>query len=92
MTIKGEMVRMLQERGMFRNQAEEVIALVIADPTSESMAKRWNDNVSGYPAALLRVLWLSVQSYAVIWIDANLPQAWFRPMFAEEAGIGKVAK
>jgi len=83
-TIRQRLETMLVERGMFPLQAQAVMDAVIADPASEPMNGRWTDTSSGYPTSLLAVIWISVERHTLAWIDANLPLAWFRPMFTGE--------
>jgi len=81
MTIKEKIKELLVNNGMFENQAEDVITLVVSDKTNEAMIGRWDDDVLDYPAIMLQILWSSTRRIAIKWIDDNLPSAWFRPMF-----------
>lgn len=83
MTIKDKAEQMLFERGMFKEQAEEVVRRVMADPANEAMQGRWNDDVEGYPAPLMAAIWLSVKGAALDYIVENYPKAWFRSQFEE---------
>jgi hypothetical protein len=79
------------DRGMFPDQAAAVISAVISDPGSAAMADRWNEDIAGYPVQMMAVIALNINRHALAWIDANLPHAFFRPMFdprqASEMGI-----
>ncbi len=75
----------LEERGMFPDQASAVVKATEDDPASEAMRGRWTDDTEGYPTPLLAVMAMAINHAAVTWIDANCPQAWYRPMFAEKA-------
>ena len=81
MTFKEYFVQKLEENGMFAADANAVIEQTIVAPEAESMQGRWNDDMAGYPPIMSKVLWLTVRLNALKWIDANAPQAWFRPMF-----------
>lgn len=70
----------LQARGLFPDQAKAVIDIAAASAENESMASRWSDSVDGYPETMKSVLWMSIKTHALEWIDTNCPQAWFRPM------------
>ena len=74
---------MLIENGMFDGQADQVLDLLIDDLAARSMTGRWNDDIEGYHSQLLAVIWRSARRIALGWIDENLPQAWFRPMFVD---------
>lgn len=84
MTFEQKLTKMLSERGMFEEQCIAVMEQVKADKVNESMATRWEDAADDYPAIMLTVLWLSVKDHALAYIDANLPLAWFRPLFTED--------
>ena len=84
MTIEEKLVEMLIENGMFDTQAKEVMELIKSDEANETMQGRWRDAPGDYPEVMLAVLWLSTRIKALEWIDENVPQAWYRPMFVEE--------
>lgn len=81
MTFKESMVKMMTSRGMFQSQAEEVLVKYIGSDEDNPMMDSWNYDVNGYPEAMQKVLWIGVKDYAAKWIQVNMPQAWFRPMF-----------
>jgi hypothetical protein len=81
MTYKKKLTDMLLERGMFKDQAAQVMTAVIADPANEAMAGRWNDEVDAYPDVILKLAWINTRLHALAWIDTNAPGAWYRPMF-----------
>ena len=85
-TIRERLQRQLQANGMFPQDAEEVMATLIAQGEDgvPGMAYRWDDSPEGYPPMFLAVLWVPVSAAALAWIDANCPKAWYRPMFAPE--------
>lgn len=78
-TFEGRIKQQLTSRGMFEPQADAVLA-VLKDRHPE-MSGRWGDPITDYPGALYGVIWLSAREEAVKWIDANLPKAWYRPLF-----------
>lgn len=82
MTIKEAILKRLYDNGMFPDQAAAVMEQVIANSES-SMDKRWNDNEADYAPSIQAVLWITVKIEALKYIDANCPEAWFRPTFAE---------
>jgi hypothetical protein len=69
---------------MFEDQANIVIEAVKASKENEAMKGRWSDDVSGYPRLMLGILHLTLRRHALEFIDANFPEAWFRPMFETE--------
>ncbi len=69
---------------MKRKEAEErAIAQAKEAEVTIDMKERWGDAVEDYPPVMVNVLWVSVKHIAVEWIDRELPEAWFRPMFTE---------
>ncbi len=81
MTVKEKGLARLYECGLFQDQAEAIMELVIADPANKSMKERWNDAIEDYPQALWNVLWLSIKRVTRKYIEEHCPEAWFRSMF-----------
>lgn len=84
MTFTQWMHDRLSKSGMFDNQVDAVIDLVKTAPENKAMTQRWNDSIQDYPAPMINVLWVSVKRQALKYIDAECPQAWFRPLFTNE--------
>lgn len=80
-TISGWMFAYLFERGMFEDDAKQVVENVMNDEANEAMQGRWNDEIHGYPEVIKRMMALSLRNATIDWIDANCPKAWYRPMF-----------
>ena len=87
MTFREKAIEMLTSRGMFDAQAEAVVERVVADEANAPMRDRWDDDVAGYPEPMLAVLWFTVRTNAVEWIDEHCPKAWYRPMFAPASEV-----
>lgn len=85
MTFEEVMHDRLTNCGMFPDQVDAVVERVKAAPENESMAQRWNDKAEDYPPAMLGILWLTAKRHALAYVDAECPQAWFRPLFADDA-------
>ena len=83
MTVRAFMIKFLYERGMFPQQAEAALAPLFSDP-DHSMVQRWDDQIEGYPPQISALMVLAASDAAVDWIDANLPKAWYRPIFARD--------
>jgi hypothetical protein len=92
MTFREWAEKYCVDRGMWPEDARTVIDAVVADPVSDSMSGRWTHDVSSYPVSMMAVVGLIINGHAIAWIDANFPEAWFRPMFdpdqARKLGIG----
>ena len=69
----------LVSRGMFDKQADAVLESLALAP--DPMQGRWNDCIDDYPDVVLNAVSLSLDAHAVKWIEENLPNAWFKPMF-----------
>jgi hypothetical protein len=81
MTFAELVTNYCTERGMWPEQAEAVLGMVKADPVNASMQGRWDDDVTGYHSSIAVMVRMSINKTALEWIDANQPQAFFRPMF-----------
>ena len=81
MTMKDKMKALLMQNGMFESEAEQVMEMAKNDTCLTDMKNRWNDDIEGYPPPLLKVVWFGVKKNALLWIDANIPQAYYRNFF-----------
>lgn len=81
MTIREWAERYCVERGMFPEQANQVVDRVVADPDLKTLQTRWNEDVTGYPLSIRAGLALHLDRHAGAWIEEHLPQAWFKPFF-----------
>jgi hypothetical protein len=81
MSIEEKIEQLLQQNGMFPDQAKAVMARVKDDEANSPMSDRWGDSADEYPPVIISLAWLSAKHHAIEWIDENLPKAWFRPMF-----------
>lgn len=84
MTIRELFTKELIGKGMFPSQAEAVIEMAMR-PDGEGglvqMPQRIDDDLSGYPPEFSAVMILCIRRLALEWIDRELPEAWYRPMF-----------
>lgn len=91
MTIAQWCLKYLEDLGMFPEQAKAVMAPLLSGtrevPGMLEFQNRWEDFTEGYPESFLRVLMLYVDQAATEWIDANVPKAWYRPIFAHEESL-----
>ena len=84
-TVRQKFESVLVERGMFPEQAKTVMNLAITEIDSSGIGQiTWNRPADEYPSSIYAVLMLTVEKVALEWIDANMPMAWFRPMFDRE--------
>lgn len=84
-TFESYIMTQLQARGLWDYQAREIMTTLKADDIMKDMAQRWQDSPDGYPPALLVGVWMNAERHALRWIDENMPEAWFRPLFVKEA-------
>jgi len=81
MTFAQKLVDLLEQNGMWPDEAKTVAEIVKSDVANEAMSGRWNDDISGYPATMVAILWISAKTTALKWIDENHRLAWYRGMF-----------
>jgi len=87
-------IKELTSRGMFDNQAKEVMDRVVEDSKNKdsannSMNSRWTDDIDGYPAPMKVVIYMGIEPIALEYIKEKIPEAWFRPMFDKEHPVRK---
>lgn len=79
MNFYDEMLEQLKKRGMFEEQAKEVLEVYMLK--DQSMEGRWTDETDGYPPIMKAIVWASLKKDAYEWIEKNCPDAWFKPIF-----------
>ena len=77
-SIRGQLEKQLFGLGMFEEQARQVLDNMVAN--MPEMAERWNDTWLHYPLQMQPVLWITTKSYALEWVNENLPNAWYKPL------------
>ena len=84
-TVREKLEHMLTERGMFDSQAKSVIDMAI--PTLNNLVVgyviTYNSPSTDYTTTMYNIWFNSIRPIALKWIDDNVPQAWYRPMFVE---------
>lgn len=85
-TFEGFIKDYLTERGMFDSQAVEDLKADL-----DGMQGQWDKHIGDYPAAMRAVVILAARRAAVKWIDANMPNACFREIFADSQHEAKEA-
>ena len=78
LTIRGQLQKKLYEIGMFPEQTSEVLDDM--EINMPEMKGRWTEGFAYYPEPMRLVLLLTAKSYALKWVDANLPLAWYKPL------------
>jgi hypothetical protein len=81
MTTKERFLKMITDNGVFDDQAEKMMQSVIEEFNADSYKVTWDRPASEYPDAFYIVCFMRIKPIIVKWIDANIPQAWFRAMF-----------
>ena len=64
---------------MFASDANAVLEMY-QEKTPE-MTGRWHDVVDDDPFKLVAAILLGIDKVALEYIEANIPNAWFKPMF-----------
>ena len=78
LTIRGVLEKKLFEIGMFPEQASEVLDDM--EINMPEMKGRWTEGFAYYPEPMRPVLLLTAKSYALKWVDVNLPEAFYRQL------------
>jgi len=83
LTVQGKFERMLTDRGLSKNQAQEVLEQSIPEMNEvvEDYNISFNSPHDAYPDVIYTILFLYLKEKTLKWIIENKPQAWFRPMF-----------
>ena len=77
MTLREMAIQRMDNGGLSQRQANEVMATAM-----EVIPEiRWTDQVENYPPTTLGALWIHVDAITVEYIDAHVPNAWYRSMF-----------
>jgi hypothetical protein len=82
MTFAEKMKALMVEHGMWEDDTQTVMDIVTAN-TENSMYGRWNDEIDDYPPQMIPAVWLGVKYAAYQWLDANKPNAWYKPVFKD---------
>ena len=81
MTVKERALKTLTSNGMFPSQAEKVFQLALPKMETPDHTTTWDKDSSEYPDVLYVVWAMILRDAALEWIDANLPEAWYHPLF-----------
>jgi gas vesicle protein len=75
MTIRQKMIQTLHLRGMWEDDAAQLVSEV--EQRLKSMMGRWEEDCEGYPTVLLAAVWMDVRTLAQQWIEEKRPQVSF---------------
>lgn len=83
LTTRDRFKKMLIDRGMFADQAEQVMLSFTEDVNQrvENYQMTWDSPACEYPDALYTVMGLTLKEHAAKWIAENAPNAWYRAVF-----------
>jgi hypothetical protein len=85
MTFRELALNHMDERAVWPLSTQEaILTRTINDPSNEAMADRWDDDIEGYPPNFPSIVLYSLRKNAVAWVDENLPEAFWRPLFASD--------
>jgi len=84
MTFNEVMKKMLVERGMFPQQADQVLALSKGHVLLDDMEGRMDEQTDRYPASVLAATWTALRTIALDWIEDRQPDFRFKYMFMDE--------
>ena len=80
-TLEDFIFSRLVDKGMWEKDATSVLETMKKDESQVALADRWTDFVEDYSKEFLTAISLTAESFALAWIDANLPKAWYRRNF-----------
>ena len=78
LTIRGQLQKKLYELGMDPENASEVLDDM--EINMPEMKGRWTEGFDYYPEPMRPVLLWTAKSYALKWVDVNLPKAFYRQL------------
>lgn len=83
MTTKQHLITFMTQRGMSPEQAEKVFQQALPEIQRNPGDYRvtFERPASEYPRPVLNILCMIIKREALKWIEANIPLAWFKPMF-----------
>lgn len=82
MTFTDHYKKYLDNQGMFPEDIAAVIDKCKAHPTLFP-GDLWDKSVEGYPSAIMVTMTMAVRRVALEWIEANAPEAWYKPLFVD---------
>lgn len=84
-TVRQRLERMVFEKGVFEEQAAEIITAAIPELASALDGYKMNFEAlaSDYPDSLYTVMFWKIKPIAVRWIEKNCPEAWFLELFKD---------
>ena len=83
MNTRQRFEEILTEMGVFEEQASAIMdkAIPMVAELLPGYNVTWDRPAKECPDAFYNVVFITVKRAALEWIDENIPQAWFRPMF-----------
>ncbi|MEE8262719.1 MAG: hypothetical protein V3R83_09680 [Gammaproteobacteria bacterium] len=89
MTIRSWLVNRGVENGLWENEAQAVVNQIADDETLKALGDVLEKSADGYPKQFFAVAWMTFESEAIKWIDANKPKHFARPMFDPNHEVSK---
>ncbi len=78
-TIEDALIFLMIQNLLFESMARRVMERMKADGTVPF--DRWGDSPNDYPKAMLLLLWITCRRHVTLWMDAEMPLHFARPMF-----------
>ncbi len=75
-TVRDYIVKRFTEMGMSKEQVDHAI-----EYCKQNCETDIDFEAQRYQGFLMSILFATVKGYALDWINKNIPQAWFKPMF-----------
>jgi len=84
LTLKEKLIEQCMRNGMMKSAALATVEAATPEINASGGGNhhiQWDWPWDGYPTELVAVWMTIVKRHGLEWIDANLPQAFYRPMF-----------
>lgn len=72
-SFRDAMTKRLIDHGCWPDEAKAIIEEVSVAPESSAMEGRWDDDTAGYPDTMKVVLWITVKSRAIKYLERTKP-------------------
>lgn len=85
MTVREKIEQILIDLGMFQQQAQKVMDIVVPqiDAISEDYQIEWDNDFDIYEDEMYEFLFSIVKPEALKWIEEHCPKAWFKENFID---------
>lgn len=82
-TVEERVKRQMIGYGMFQEHADAALkeAMPQINKLKPDYKEMWTKPADSYPLLVYKLIWVCLRPLVLSWIDANIPQAGYRPSF-----------